>query len=135
MERNAFVTIFLRLLEYHSGILFLTTNRLEEFDPAFASRIHLKIKYDELDAYRRAKVWRNLLETRVQGCERWNNEGDGGTEATYERLGREIQANGREIKNLIRTTLSITRNSGGLTEEALMGVYRLNIESSATVAK
>ncbi|KAL6718972.1 hypothetical protein ACLMJK_003207 [Lecanora helva] len=135
MERNAFVTIFLRLLEYHSGILFLTTNRSEEFDPAFSSRIHLKVKYDDLDANRRARIWRNLLETRVQGCEMWHQRENGENEDVYERLGREVQANGREIKNLIRTTLAITRNSGGLTEEALMGVYRLNMESSTAIAK
>lgn len=32
MHRNALVSIFLRLLEYFQGILFLTTNRVETFD-------------------------------------------------------------------------------------------------------
>ncbi|RIB27063.1 P-loop containing nucleoside triphosphate hydrolase protein [Gigaspora rosea] len=32
VNRNALVGIFLRLLEYHQGILFLTTNRVESFD-------------------------------------------------------------------------------------------------------
>jgi hypothetical protein len=35
MARNWFVSIFLRLLKYYEGIIFLTTNRIEEFDPAF----------------------------------------------------------------------------------------------------
>src|SRR5450755_1316672 len=37
--RNAFVSIFLRSIEYYQGILFLTSNRREEFDEAFQSRI------------------------------------------------------------------------------------------------
>ena len=120
MERNAFVTIFLRLLEYYQGILFLTTNRIEEFDSAFQSRIHLVIEYTELDSARRACVWKNLL-SRLRTCDEWD-------EQTYERLGRNIVVNGREIKNLIRTTLAITQQSGGVTEDALMTVYRLNLK-------
>ena len=33
------VGVFLRLLEYHQGVLFLTTNRVKSFDSAFHSRI------------------------------------------------------------------------------------------------
>lgn len=40
IHRNALVSIFLRLLEYFQGILFLTTNRVETFDDAFQSRKH-----------------------------------------------------------------------------------------------
>ena len=36
--------------------------------------------------------------------------------------------NDREIKNLIRTSLAFTYNTGGLTEEALMIVYRLSLK-------
>lgn len=43
--RNAMVGIFLRLLEYHQGILFLTTNRVKSFDNAFYSRISIALKY------------------------------------------------------------------------------------------
>jgi hypothetical protein len=38
MERNGLVSIFLRTLEYYSGILFMTTNRVRTFDDAFKSR-------------------------------------------------------------------------------------------------
>lgn len=44
VHRNALVTIFLRMLEYFNGILFLTTNRVMSFDPAFQSRIHMALK-------------------------------------------------------------------------------------------
>ncbi|KAI6767674.1 hypothetical protein HG530_005683 [Fusarium avenaceum] len=51
-EHNALVSVFLRQLEYYSGILFLTTNRVGVIDEAFKSRVHenetaaIKIKFD-----------------------------------------------------------------------------------------
>lgn len=44
IHRNALVSIFLKLLEYFQGILFLTTNRIDNFDSAFQSRIHIALK-------------------------------------------------------------------------------------------
>lgn len=41
LKRNALVSVFLRVLEYYAGILFLTTNRVGTFDEAFKSRIHM----------------------------------------------------------------------------------------------
>jgi len=59
--RNAMVGIFLRLLEYHQGVLFLTTNRVKTFDSAFHSRISVALKYDELDSNARAQIWATFL--------------------------------------------------------------------------
>lgn len=41
LERNAMVSVMLRLVEYFSGVLFLTSNRVESLDPAFKTRITL----------------------------------------------------------------------------------------------
>lgn len=43
---------------YYSGILFLTTNRVGIFDPAFKSRIHISLYYPPLDAPTTIKIWR-----------------------------------------------------------------------------
>jgi ATPase family associated with various cellular activities (AAA) len=61
LERNAMVGVFLRLLEYHDGIMFLTTNRLEAIDEAFKSRISVAIKYNALDYTARRQIWINFL--------------------------------------------------------------------------
>lgn len=61
VERNKLVSIFLRVLEYHEGIMFLTTNRVSTFDPAFQSRIHISIDYPELSPDSRRKIWENFL--------------------------------------------------------------------------
>jgi len=61
LERNKLVSVFLRVLEYYEGIMFLTTNRVETFDPAFQSRIHISIDYPELSSDSRRLVWANFL--------------------------------------------------------------------------
>ncbi|KAL4739363.1 hypothetical protein BDV11DRAFT_215286 [Aspergillus similis] len=49
LKRNALVSVFLRVLEYYSGILFLTTNRVGTLDEAFKSRIHVSLYYPRLN--------------------------------------------------------------------------------------
>ena len=53
--------MFLRTLEYYQGIMFFTTNRVKQIDPAIASRIHFKIKYDNLGLDQRRAVWEYFL--------------------------------------------------------------------------
>jgi len=62
IERNALVCVMLRLLEYYSGCLFLSSNRsANTIDAAIASRITVMLSYPALDANGRSKVWTNLL--------------------------------------------------------------------------
>ena len=61
LQRNAMVGVFLRILEYHQRIIFLTTNRVETLDEAFKSRISVAIKYDDLNEDARRQVWKNFL--------------------------------------------------------------------------
>lgn len=56
------VSVFLRQLEYYSGILFLTTNIVGVIDEAFKSRIHIALEYPAMDEESTMKIWRNLLQ-------------------------------------------------------------------------
>ncbi|KAK7959396.1 P-loop containing nucleoside triphosphate hydrolase protein [Apiospora aurea] len=58
LRRNAVTSVFLRSLEYYAGILFLTTNRVGNIDPAFKSRIHLSLLYQPFNL----KTTRRLYE-------------------------------------------------------------------------
>jgi SpoVK/Ycf46/Vps4 family AAA+-type ATPase len=62
IKRNAIVSVFLRTLEYYRGILFLTTNRVGTFDPAFRSRIHVSLYYPPLKKDATMQIWRMHLE-------------------------------------------------------------------------
>lgn len=60
--RSALVSIFLRLLEYFEGILFLTTNRGASFDEAFISRVHISIRYDKLEVKTKKAIWKLFID-------------------------------------------------------------------------
>jgi hypothetical protein len=60
-NRKCLVTVFLRKLESHDGILFLTANRVFDFDEAVLSRIHLKLKYPMLTHDGRRNIWESFL--------------------------------------------------------------------------
>jgi SpoVK/Ycf46/Vps4 family AAA+-type ATPase len=90
--------VFLRLLEYYHGVLFLTTNRVETFDPAFKSRIDLNIKYPDLDEAARREVW----ETFTRESQRFPRNGSSLSATDVDHLAS-LELNGREIKNIVKS--------------------------------
>jgi SpoVK/Ycf46/Vps4 family AAA+-type ATPase len=61
IHRNGLVSVFLRKLEYCEGIIFLTTNRVTEFDEAILSRMHLVLRYDDLSKDAGKKIWEQFI--------------------------------------------------------------------------
>lgn len=94
IERNRIVSIFLRTLEYYEGILFLTTNRADNVDEAFYSRIHFRLSYPNLDEKARGKVWKGFLNRQL--------DGHTVTDEDLEKL-EKIDINGRVIKNVLKS--------------------------------
>jgi hypothetical protein len=94
LERNKLVSIFLRVLEYYEGILFLTTNRLEDIDPAFQSRIHVSMAYPDLTSESRRHIWANFLEG-LEVPQDWS-------ERDLDELAT-VELNGRQIKNVLKS--------------------------------
>lgn len=106
IHRNALVSIFLRLLEYFQGILFLTTNRVETFDDAFQSRIHVALRYGELTVKAKKTVWKMFLEL----CRKSESCGVADfSEHDLDALSRHT-LNGRQIKNVVRTAQALALN-------------------------
>lgn len=54
--------VFLRMLEYYNGILFLTTNRGGVLDEAVKSRVHLNLKYESLNLHQTKKIFELNIE-------------------------------------------------------------------------
>ncbi|RAL09607.1 ATP-binding protein [Aspergillus homomorphus CBS 101889] len=111
LRRNSIVSIFLRVLDYFQGILFLTTNRVGHFDEAFRSRIHVQIGYDPLNDAARERIWENHFRKLE------DNAKNGGQEIIcsysaqeYIRESRRLQElrwNGREIRNAFQTAVAL----------------------------
>ena len=62
LASNAVVGGFLRVLEYFNGLLFLTTNRVDDIDEAIISRCIAMIKYHTPDFKDRRKIWGVMTE-------------------------------------------------------------------------
>lgn len=107
VDRNALVSVFLRTLEYYSGILFLTTNRIGSFDEAFISRIHMSLYYPDLDEDYTYKVWMmNLGRLRRSGRVIYFNDEHIQTFARNHWRDGE-RWNGRQIRNAFQTAIAL----------------------------
>ncbi|ROT37782.1 P-loop containing nucleoside triphosphate hydrolase protein, partial [Sodiomyces alkalinus F11] len=104
LHRNAIVAVFLRLLEYYRGMLFLTTNRRDDFDEAFHSRIHVSLEYGLLNPAWRTNIWREHVERASQ----LNKIPNLWTQEIFAALGK-LETNGRDIKNFARTAYAFAQ--------------------------
>ncbi|KAI0139830.1 AAA family ATPase [Xylariaceae sp. FL1272] len=98
LQRNALVSVFLRVLEYYNGILILTTNRVGTFDEAFKSRIQLSIHYPPLNLQSRVEIWLNFFSAMKHD----GNADIAGLKRKAEFLGR-YRINGRQIRNTVKS--------------------------------
>lgn len=79
-------------------MLFLTTNRIANIDPAFHSRIHVTINYASLSVESRRHIWQTFLgpDSRLPAED-------------VDRLSR-VDLNGRQIKNVLKTARMLARS-------------------------
>jgi len=90
---NAVVGVFLRVLEYFNGLLFLTTNRVDDIDEAIISRCIALIKYRPPEADARRRIWRVMTDQFQLAVD----------DAQIERLSALFpSASGRDIKGLAK---------------------------------
>ncbi|TKW56190.1 ATP-dependent zinc metalloprotease FtsH [Colletotrichum tanaceti] len=118
LERNKVVSIFLRTLEYYEGILFMTTNRVGNIDPAFRSRIHVSLEYPDLTAASRRLIWANFL--RGATLESEVSDADVADLAG-------LPLNGRQIKNVLKTAQLLAARKKSPLRRSFIDVV-LNIE-------
>ena len=119
LERSAIVGVFLRVLDRYKGTLFLTTNRTEVLDPAFASRITVKLDYPDLDLARRTRIWELMLE-----------KADIKPEGSIEALAS-LDLNGRQIRNCVRLIRIIHPNAKTLPAETLESIAKMNVNTKS----
>ncbi|KAA6412652.1 MAG: hypothetical protein FRX48_03644 [Lasallia pustulata] len=115
LKRNAVVSVFLRVLEYYSGILFLTTNRVGAFDQAFRSRIHMSLLYPKIGEDATTKIWEMNID---RALENWGDkllleEKDRkeilkfASKHYKELVKSENTWNGRQIRNAFQTAIAL----------------------------
>lgn len=106
LQRNALVSVFLRVLEYYSGILILTSNRVGTFDGAFKSRIQLALHYENLGEPQRRQIWRNFVK-RLETLDADEIDVDDIKE-NLDALAKH-DMNGRQIRNAVTTARQLAQ--------------------------
>ncbi|XDG10147.1 hypothetical protein ABKA04_009762 [Annulohypoxylon sp. FPYF3050] len=123
LERNELVSVFLRLLEYYKGILFLTTNRASTIDAAFESRIDFILPYDDFDQAARRQVWVNFANTLIGGNHELHS-------TDFDELSQ-LKLNGRQIKNTVKTALMLANSEERILQMEHLKIV-LNVRQQAT---
>lgn len=103
ISMNAVVGVFLRVLEYFNGLLFLTTNRVDDIDEAIVSRCIALIRYEQPDAEARARIWKVM-------AAQFALDLDDGIIARL--VARYPQASGRDIKGLAKLVAKYCNRKG-----------------------
>ncbi len=93
IQQNAIVGVFLRVLEYYRGVLFMTSNRATIIDDAIMSRATAWIKYDIPNTEELNQIWKVL-------ADKFNIALD---QATIDLLIEEFpKLSGRNVRNLLK---------------------------------
>lgn len=117
------VSVFLRILEYYSGVLFLTTNRSGALDEAIKSRVHLSLLYPHLGRRETMSLFKMNIDRLIQ-IEKETAKITGQQELTIEENGimdfaethyhkfeerEDSRWNGRQIRNAFQIAASLAR--------------------------
>lgn len=123
IQQNAIVGVFLRVLEYYRGILFMTSNRETVIDDAIMSRATAWIRYDIPDADRAIAIWQ-VLSKQYKAELRATD-----IKALAEKFS---SISGRSIKNLLKlATLLSARKQEPVTVSSIEYVSRfLDLENA-----
>ncbi|KAL6823499.1 hypothetical protein V8C40DRAFT_280165 [Trichoderma camerunense] len=107
IKRNSLVSVFLRVIEYYRGIMFLTTNRVSQFDDAFISRIHVIIYYDKLSSDYQKKIWKQFFDKLTNDRPDFLISEEAKNFILHDTRITNIGWNGREIRNAFQTAVAL----------------------------
>lgn len=100
LTRDAIVAEFLKVIEYFSGLMFMTTNRSNTIDEAILSRCAAIIPYELPDKANAKLIWEKIAQI---------NNVDLGTEMIDRLVATFPKAAPRDIKMLLRLVLRVSR--------------------------
>ena len=116
INQNAIVGVFLRVLEYYRGVLFMTTNRGTSVDDAIISRLTARFIYQNPDYHAQMRLWSVLA---AQNGIKLAKEEIQPIVTKFDKL------SGRDIKNLLKLAYVVS----------LKGNKPINLKLIETIAK
>ncbi|KAI0443789.1 hypothetical protein F4803DRAFT_291609 [Xylaria telfairii] len=136
LQKSSLVSVFLRTLEYYSGILFLTTNRPDVMDDAVKSRVQVSLQYPRLGLIETLAIFQTNLDRLMDiEFERARITGDAALEVKSDGILAFAAAhfhrhegnaasppwNGRQIRNAFQIAPSIARYGRGHQQQSSNG--------------
>ncbi len=111
MEHNAIVAAILRVMEYQTSVLFMTTNLADTTDDAILSRCIARINYAHPSRDEQRQIWRVLADINK-------------VELTWSLIRAFVEAHphltGRDIKQLLKlAVLHTARDGGAITPDVI----------------
>ena len=123
IHQNAVVGVFLRVLEYYRGVLFLTTNRGTTVDDAIISRLTARFRYKNPTPDEQMKLWSVLAAQNGISLSR------GEIELI---VSKNKKLSGRDIKNLLKLAyVAGMKNGTGVTAGVVDYVSRFKQSEDA----
>lgn len=98
IHQNALVGVFLRVLEYHDAILFMTTNRVKDVDDAVLSRCTARLDYQNPTTEQQSKIWRIQVDS---------SKADMDDKEIAKVVAENPKMSGRDVKNLLKLALLV----------------------------
>ncbi|PGH00933.1 hypothetical protein AJ80_09095 [Polytolypa hystricis UAMH7299] len=146
VQRNGLVSVFLRILEYYSGILFLTTNRVGAIDDAFRSRLHLTLYYPKLTKTQTKEIFKRNFERIAEiNSDREKNklppfdykDSELKIMDWAKETWKTLRLNGRQIRNTFQTVLALAefraKNRSGESSNPIVTRKHFNIVTNAAI--
>jgi AAA+ superfamily predicted ATPase len=130
LQQNAIVGVLLRVLEYHTATMFLTTNRPDLVDDAIASRCVARIDYNPPSLDEQKKIWKILAEQAK-------------VKIDHAEIDEFVESNndfsGRDIKNILKLAhLQSLATEKPITTESIKYISQFNsttVKNSLEVKK
>jgi len=115
VNHNAIVASLLRILEYYSGIMFMTTNRIDDVDEAIASRCSAVLRYKNPDNIQRSDLWQLFI----------NQYGLTVTPTVADELTEKMEnISGRDIKNICALVSRYIQGHDSKNEEVKYSIFK-----------
>ncbi|KAI0121522.1 hypothetical protein F4776DRAFT_220241 [Hypoxylon sp. NC0597] len=140
------IVVFLRILEYYSGILFLTTNRVGTSDGAFRSRLHLTLYYPKLTRKQRREIFKrnfkrigeiNAYRLRNKLLPYEYNDCEPKVMVWAKETWKTLRWNGRQIRSTFQTVLTLAefqaRNHSGELTTLVVKKKHFSIVANASI--
>ncbi|OJD24079.1 hypothetical protein ACJ73_04560 [Blastomyces percursus] len=125
-EGDNMSSVFLDALEYFTGIIIFTTNRVSAFDETIMSRIHISLYYPPLDTDATMNLWELNL------CRLKRNPHFRVEESSILKFARakheELRCTGRQIKNIVDTAVALAQEDSKQLSTETVNIRKIHFE-------